>query len=108
MAYLTSADLFAAATGQTVDFDVPGIGTVKLRSLTVLEFSDITRGDKDKPRMMAMTVSAGMVEPSLSYDELMGLRAGAIRIYDTIAQRILELSALADSESLGNFPGGGS
>ena len=107
MAYLTADDFLAAATGQTVDFDAPGLGTVKLRSLTVLEFSDIAKSN-DQGRVMVLTVAKGMVEPSISYDDLMAMRAGMLKLLDPIAMRIAELSALGDGASLANFPGGGS
>jgi hypothetical protein len=105
--YLSADDFLAAATGQTVDFDAPGLGVVKLRSLTVLEFSDITRSN-DPGRVMVQTVAKGMVEPAISYDDLMAMRAGVIKLLDPIAGRIAELSALGDGETLENFPGGGS
>ncbi len=108
MGYLTSADLLAAAVGQTVDFDAPGLGVVKLRSLTVLEYSELARQAGDPVMTNMRTVALGMVEPSMTLDELMTLRAGMIGLFVPIAERIAELSAVRNTVELANFPGGGS
>lgn len=108
MGYLSAADLLAAAVGETTDFELPGLGTVKLRSLTVLEYATLLREAASDPVMTNMkTVALGMVEPALSLDELLALRAGAIASFVPAAERIAELSALANKVELANFPGGG-
>lgn len=108
MGYLSASDLLAAAVGETTDFDLPGLGTVKLRSLTVMEYASLLKDAVNDPIMTNMrTVALGMVEPALSLDELLALRAGVISSFVPAAQRIAELSALSNKVELANFPGGG-
>lgn len=107
MAYLTASDLLAAAVGQTVDFDAPGLGKVRLRSLTVLEYAELAKDATDVFRTNMRTVALGMVEPAISFEELMEMRAGMIALFIPIAERIAELSTLRNTVELANFPGGG-
>lgn len=107
MAYLTASDLLAAAAGQTIDFDAPGLGMIKVRSLTVLEYSEVEK-TPDPLHKIAQTISIGMVDPHVSIDDLLAMRIGAIELLTPIAVRINELSAMGDSEALENFRGGGS
>jgi len=107
MGYLSAGDLLAAAVGETVDFEMAGLGTVRLRSLTVLEYASLLRDASDPIVTNMKTVALGMVEPALSLEELMGLRAGMVSSLVPLAERIAELSALSSKVELANFPGGG-
>ena len=108
--YLTPDDFLMGVLGQAVDFDVSGLGTVKVRGLTVGEVSEIrrlTRGDG--ALLLAHTISLGMVEPHMTAEQLLAAPAGMATKYEEIGVRIAELSGLTDDrEQQDSFPGGGS
>lgn len=108
--YITADDFLSAITGEELDFDVPGLGTVKIRSLTTQQVGRINReADGDPGKMMAMAVRDGLVEPKLPGDVLSTLNDAKPGPIADISRRIMELSGMsAEAEELENLAGGGS
>lgn len=108
--YLTPEDFLPGLLGQGVDFDVSGLGTVKVRGLTVGEVSEIQRSTRGNGALLlAHTISLGMVEPHMTVEQLLAAPAGMATKYEEIGVRIAELSGLSDDkEQLDSFLGGGS
>ena len=113
--YVSAGDFMAGIMGTPEDFDVPGVGVVQLRSLTVAEVRTINQQHAgDNTGIMLATVGTGLVQPVLTAEQLQqldGARAGAVA---DIAERIMQLSGMvetlpaAKAEDLGNAVGGGS
>lgn len=108
--YLTPDDFLIGVLGQAVDFDVSGLGTVRVRGLTVGEVSEIRRVTRgDGTLLLAHTISLGMVEPHMTVEQLLAAPAGMATKFEEIGVRIAELSGLSDDrEQQDAFPGGGS
>ena len=108
--YLTPDDFLPGLLGQAVDFDVSGLGAVRLRGLTVGEVSEIQRTTRGNGvQLLAHTISLGMVEPHMTAEQLLAAPAGMATKFEEIGVRIAELSGLSDDrEQQDSFPGGGS
>lgn len=108
--YLSPDDFLIGVLGQAVDFDVPGLGMVQLRGLTVGEFAEIQRSTRGNDTLvLAHTISLCMVEPHMTVEQLLAAPVGMATKYKEIGGRIAELSAVTnDREQLDSFPGGGS
>ena len=108
--YISADDFLSGVTGEELDFDVPGLGMVKIRSLTTREVGKINReADGDPGKMMAMAVRDGLVEPQLSGDVLAVLNDAKPGPIADISRRIIELSGMSEeAEALEDLAGGGS
>ncbi len=107
---LSPDDFMVGILAEPVDLDVPPLGTVRVRGLTVAEVVSIGKAAKgDSTQLLINSVATGMVTPAMSPDQLMSAPAGMVRIYRQIAERIAELSGISeDVEKLESFLGGGS
>lgn len=113
MSYLTADDFLRGVLAEPVDFEVAGLGTVRLRGLTVGEVAVVKREARtDATTLLAQTIALGMVEPQMTLEQLLSAPAGIAQVYEQIGVRIAELSGLGDKpetqEQLDAFPGGGS
>ena len=108
--YLTPDDFLPGLLGQEVDFDVSGLGMVKVRGLTVGEVSELRRATRGNgTALLVHTISLGLVEPRMTVEQLLAAPAGMATKYEEIGVRIAELSGLTDDkEQQDSFPGGGS
>jgi hypothetical protein len=108
---LTAAELLAALVGQSVEFALDGLGTVRVRGLTMLEYEQIraTVGDSEV-RTMHAVMAAGLVEPQLSAAELEAISLGRATTASPLFWKIMSLSALNpdDEKATASFGGGGS
>lgn len=108
--YLTPDDFLRGMLGEPEDFEVAGLGLVRVRGLSVAEVARAKQSARDDPLLlMVHMVAVGMVEPSLTAQQMLSLRAGMTPAFQAIGVRVAELSGLADDqEQLDAFPGGGS
>lgn len=110
--YISASDFIAAITVTPVDLAVPGLGTVQVRGLTLMEMQTLAEAINDNPRRAAIqAISIGLVNPSLEPDQIDQLdqfKAGAVDVINVISSRIFELSAIGDVEELEGKAGAGS
>ena len=111
--YLTPDDFLRGMLAEPVDFEVEGLGLVRVRGLSVAEVARAKQAaNGDTILLMVHMIALGMVEPALSAQQMLALRAGMTPRFEAIGVRIAELSGLAeagaDGERLDAFPGGGS
>ena len=102
--FINASDFLAAITVQPVSLDVPHIGRVQVRGLTLLEMQSIGETIKQDNRLAAIeAIGMAMESPKLTTEQIHqldeGLRAGGIDTINIIASRIFELSALAGTEA---------
>jgi len=100
--YLSAADLLTGIMGTPEDYDVPGVGVVRLRALTVAEVQALYRQHKDDSMaLMVGSIEYGLVEPKLDADgaqQLMNAAAGPVT---KLAQRIMQISGMSEVEKAG-------
>ena len=102
--FINASDFLAAITVSPVPLDVPHIGRVQVRGLTLLEMQSIGETIKKDNRLAAIeAIGMAMESPKLTTDQIHqldeSLRAGGIDTINIIASRIFELSALAGTEA---------
>jgi hypothetical protein len=108
--YLSPDDFLRGTLAEPVDLDVPPLGTVRVRGLTVGEVSTIRRSARaDGAQLLMQTIALGMVEPQMTAEQLLAAPAGMATVFERIGVRIAELSGLSDDqEEINAFLGGGS
>lgn len=107
--YLSTDDFLAGILGESVDYEVAGLGTIKLRSLEMVEVQKIRAATADDIDTAMQTVIYGMVEPKLSTENLAALGKARPGVINQIGRRIMELSGMVDDdEKKAKTPGSGS
>ena len=113
--YLTTEDFIAAITAEREDLDVAGLGTVRIRSLTLHEVDKVRRGaiakkgdEPDAGRLMAGAILFAMEEPKLPEGLIETLLSGSAGKLTKVAQRIMALSGLGDAKEIDPLAGDGS
>jgi len=96
---LNKKDFLAGICGDNVEFSIPNVGNVMLRSLTVKELKTIANDYKtDDIGAATATLLYGMVEPKLDKSDLEALESAIPGIIMNISKRISELSGLNDTQ----------
>jgi hypothetical protein len=113
--YVSATDFLQGILGEPVDYEVPGVGVVQLRALTVAEVRQINqKHGGDSTGIMLATVAVGLVQPALTAEQLQQLDQARAGIVADIAERVMQLSGMVETlpaakgEDLGNAVGGGS
>jgi len=106
---IAAADFLRAIQQAEEYFDLPGVGTVKLRSLSTRDAQTAYQkyGD-NRADLMAPVVSAGMIEPKLTEEQVAALYDSKAGPVTALFERIGEISAINPSEELSDLAGGGS
>ncbi len=92
---MNKRDFLDGICGKAVDFKVEGLGTIKVKGLTVLATKEIQADYEQDPVGAAIaTLLYGVVEPSLDKDDLQAIYQANSGMVMKIAQRISELSGL--------------
>ena len=92
--YVGRGEFLKALTVREQDFDVPGLGLVRFRPLTLDEAQGLRdrhtdkKGVLDTAGMMAAAVVKGMIEPALSDEDVAAIRAGRPQLIDELAKAI--------------------
>lgn len=111
--YLTADEFIVGITGGTQDVAIKGLGTIKIRALSVLDVEKIARevGGNDVRAGLAM-VQYGIVEPALSAEQLQQIEQARPGVIAQISQAVQRLSGITRdaeaAESLENLAGNGS
>lgn len=90
------------------EYEIPGVGAIKVRSLTRGEALEVVGKELDKGASERFLLSKGLVEPSLTEADVKVWQdnspAGEIQ---EIAKLITELSGLSDGAPKSGVPGNG-
>lgn len=92
--YVGRGEFLKALAVREQDLDVPGLGLVRFRPLTLDEAQALRerhtdrKGTLDTAGMMAEAVVRGMVEPALSGEDVAAIRAGRPQLIDELAKAI--------------------
>lgn len=99
--YVERDAFLRALTITEEDMEIPGLGTVKIKPLTLVERDELRRkftrsdGDVDVVAMQTWALIKGMVRPKLEEDDIERLRQGRAAMIDEIVTRIIEASGMA-------------
>lgn len=109
--YLAAIDFLDALATQERDYDIPGVGMVRIRGLTQeeahrLRIKSEKAGSEQLGQFQIEVILTGLVHPQLTEEHIDGLRHGRFAVVSSIADAIVELSGM-DVEAP-NVPGGGS
>lgn len=107
--YISADDFLTGVLGQAADFEVSGVGTVQVRSLTFAEVRSINQAHKgDEEGIALAAVVTGLVQPALSAEQAARLEQARPGVVAELSQRIMQLSGMMDdlpakqAEDLGN------
>lgn len=112
--YVSRDDFLKALTITEEDFDVAGLGTVRLKPLSLEDRAAIQKantgkgGQLDVLEMQTAALLAGLVEPKLSQADVAALRAGRPAVIDAITLRVMETSGMEPAEVFEKKVGSGS
>jgi hypothetical protein len=105
---LTKEQLLAQRFGVR-EYEIPGVGTIKVRSLTRGQALEVVGKELDKAEAERYLLSRGLAEPELTEDDVRVWQdnspAGEIQ---EIAKLITELSGLSDGAPKSGVQGAGS
>lgn len=108
MPYLNFDQLMGVpnAVDRQQDFEIPGLGTVRIRALSMREYwelQDASReaGEFNNERWQALVLSRGMISPAVSYDEARKLES---KPYGFIEPLIRAISGLTMISPTGVIP----
>jgi hypothetical protein len=109
-ARLSAQAFLAAVQGKTQDYELDGVGVVGIRSLTTPEAEQLTALQAEgTSAMLFKAIEVGLVEPTLSPDELAQLHTALPGPVMKLAAAIMQLSGMADKVGdLEGEAGGGS
>lgn len=104
---LTKEQLLAQRFGVR-EYEIPGVGTIRVRSLTRGEALEVVGKELDKAEAERYLLAKGLVEPALTEDDVRVWQdnspAGEIQ---EIAKLVTELSGLSDGAPKSGVPGDG-
>lgn len=97
--YITKTDFLAALAGRPQDYELPGVGVVRIRPLSVAEVQALTTkyGD-DGVSMSVDAVVLALVDPKLDPEDAEQLRTAAAGTFTKLAEEVLRLSGIRDDE----------
>jgi hypothetical protein len=109
-----TADVFLRAIQQAEEyFDLPGVGTVKIKSLSTRDAQRIyQQHGNDRAALVVAVVSAGLVEPALTEEQVAALHDARSGPVVALFERIGRISGISETEEqaeeLADLAGGGS
>jgi hypothetical protein len=109
-ARVSAQQFLAALQGETVEYELDGVGTVLIRSMTTPEAELFATNDKEgNASKMFKAVELCLVEPALTLEEWAQLATAKPGPIMDLAKRIMELSGMATkANDLEGEAGGGS
>lgn len=99
MAYLSTDEFLDGILGKTEDHEIPGLGTILIRSLNYADVRLIEGQAKGDNLLSALLMAqACIVEPKLSKEQLEGLEKGSPGVIGAISTHTATLSGLRDAD----------
>ena len=107
--YINKSDFLAALAGIPVDYTIEGVGTVKVRGLSILESNELQRKHNgDGVAIMCEAITLCVVEPKLTADDIKAIQGGLPGVVTEIGDKIMVLSGMKTNEDLEKKAGNGS
>jgi hypothetical protein len=105
---MTEADFIDGILLRGVPFDVPGLGCVEVRGLSMVEIGDLRSKHTDDPVAQVIgAVRAGLLTPKLSETGIKALHDGNPGPIVAISNRIFELSGQGNRDVQDPLAGNG-
>ncbi len=104
---ISKNDFLAGITGKPVEFEIPDLGTVKVKALDYLDVQNLVNEcGNDQLKLGLLIAYRGLVEPKLDSPEQLHIaKPSVIR---AISQRVQELSGMVSAEDIEKKAGNGS
>ena len=107
--YINKSDFLAALAGIPVDYELPGVGTIKVRGLTLLESNELQRKhNNDGLAVMCEAITLCVVEPKLDAADVAVIQRSQQRLVLELGHKIQVLSGMVQDEDLQKKAGNGS
>lgn len=107
--YINKNDFLAALAGIPVDYELPGVGKVKVRGLTLLESNELQRKyNGDGLAVMCEAITLCVVEPKLDASDVAAIQRSQQRLVLELGHKIQVLSGMVQDEDLEKKAGLGS
>lgn len=107
--YINKNEFLAALAGIPVDYVVEGIGTIKIRGLSVLESNELNRKHNgDGSAIVCDAITMCVIEPQLGPSDVEAIRRGLPGFVQNLGDKIMTLSGLRPDEDLEKKVGPGS
>lgn len=108
-----TAESFLRAIQQAEEyFELPGVGTVKIRSMSARDAQEIyQKYGNDRPALVVAVVGAGLTEPVLTAEQIGILYTSKAGPVMELFERISVISGMSsgtEAEALSDLAGGGS
>ena len=101
--YLESKDLLSGIAITEEDFEIEGVGTVRLRGLTAKQGVEGLRGmDKDPMMRFQKIILMGVLRPKMTDADLALLADGKIGVVQSLATKIMDMSGMPVNEDEAN------
>lgn len=95
--YLSANDFLTGIAGTSEDFEIPNLGTIQIRSLSVMDVRRIEKeGEGDPMKMGLLMTQAGIVNPKLTQEQAERLQDSHPGTVAAISKRISVLSGLSE------------
>lgn len=95
--YLTANDFLTGIAGTSEDFEIPGLGMIQIRSLSVMDVRRIDKEAGGDPMQMGLLMAqVGIVNPKLSAEQAARFQDSHPGILAAISKRISVLSGLSE------------
>lgn len=93
---------------KTDEVPIEGAGTVLVRSLSRWEMVEVQKLEDDRQRQDNLALFYGMVEPTMTQDQIMAWRkAGGVMEIEKVARKINELSGIGKDAAKSDISGDG-
>ncbi len=107
--YINKSDFLAALAGIPVDYTIEGVGTVKVRGLSILESNELNRKHNgDGAAIMCEAITLCVVEPQLDASDVAAIQSGQQRFVLDLGHKIQLLSGMVFDEEIEKKAGNGS
>lgn len=107
--YVSADDFLAGILGETVDYELAGVGLVQVRTLTFAEVRELTRRHQGDVEALTLgAVALGLVQPALTAEQAARLEQAKVGVIAELSGRIMQLSGMVEGlpavteEALGN------
>lgn len=105
---VSKADFFAALKREEKYYDLPGVGTVKIRGMSVAEAQRLYQAhEKSRPDLVVAVVQTCMTEPQLAEEDAQALYDAKAGPVTKLFEEIMAMSA-DPTEELAGEAGAGS
>lgn len=106
--YLTGKDFLAGIIGAEEDFEIPGVGTVRIRAPGKLEAMRAAETSTGQVDSIVKIIACALVEPKLTEEEITELYHAQHNMIDPLIERIRTMTPDRTDEDAEKKVGSGS